>query len=152
MGIAGAENFAKCHVAKARPIVAEVSIGVVIVEARILKRFFTGTGRDREVRIKEECVGLHLIRIGGIHVVELYDGADEDGSGNRRTLHGPDRTRLRLISCGWGTGDEWDKAEKFFTWGNRVTLERLIARCEKLKQRESRTVQVNTQSDDKDAG
>jgi|GEM_PF-255075 len=66
--------------------------------------------------------------------------------------HGPDRTRLRLISCGWGTGDEWDKAEKFFTWGNRVTLERLIARCEKLKQRESRTVQVNTQSDDKDAG
>lgn len=46
--------------------------------------------------------------------------------------HGPDRTRLRLISCGWGTGDEWDQAEKFFTWGNRVTLERLIARCAQL--------------------
>jgi len=60
--------------------------------------------------------------------------------------HGPDRTRLRLISCGWGTGEEWDQAEKFFTWGNRVTMERLIARCAKIKQDESRTVQVEGKS------
>lgn len=39
---------------------------------------------------------------------------------------GPGRTRLRLASCGWGQGEAWDRAEAFFTWGNRVTLINLI--------------------------
>lgn len=42
---------------------------------------------------------------------------------------GAGRTRIRLASCGWGRGDEWDKAEQFFTWGNRVTLQGLIRRA-----------------------
>jgi len=42
---------------------------------------------------------------------------------------GPNRTRIRLASCGWGSGEDWDKAERFFTWGNRVTLQRLIQRA-----------------------
>lgn len=42
---------------------------------------------------------------------------------------GPNRTRVRLAMCGWGRGADWDRAERFFTLGNRVTLQQLIRRA-----------------------
>lgn len=42
---------------------------------------------------------------------------------------GPNRTRIRLAFCGWGRGADWDRAETFFTVGNRVTLLSLIRRA-----------------------
>lgn len=53
---------------------------------------------------------------------------------------GGNRTRLRLASCGWGEGEEWDQAERFFTWGNRVTLQKLIRMSAEKSENSSRAV------------
>lgn len=40
---------------------------------------------------------------------------------------GPKRTKIRLVSAGWGEGPEWDAAEAFFEAGNEWTLDKLRA-------------------------
>ncbi|GEM_PF-2671539 len=38
---------------------------------------------------------------------------------------GPNRTHIRLVSAGWGSGPDWDAAEAFFQAGNEWTLNKL---------------------------
>lgn len=45
----------------------------------------------------------------------------------------PTQTRITYSSCGWGKGEEWDKARAFFEKGNKYTLDKLAERFSKKR-------------------
>lgn len=49
---------------------------------------------------------------------------------------GPAQTRVIFTSCGWGEGEAWDAARKFFEKGNAYTFEKLKKYFEEKRARE----------------
>lgn len=60
------------------------------------------------------------------------------------------RTRVRLVSAGWGSGPEWDAAETFFQAGNEWTLNKLKALFPEDEKRAAQTPPVESQSQAKE--